>query len=158
MRDCHLQTQQTSRRHTSNYTRACYLCLNNASPVAVPRIVCNVGTKSARPFITSLCEPHWGLTLTELLHPYLHGSTKRDGKKIGRAVNSINSLHSSCKAGSTIDKLNGRSGRSSRLCPISANPYHSQLVKNRTHKAGSCESARLTNKQLSSFILGRSTA
>jgi len=37
------------------------------------------------------------------------------------AVNSIDFLHSSRKAWSTINKLTGRSGRSSRVCPISAN-------------------------------------
>jgi len=65
------------------------------------------------------------------------------------AVNSIDFSHSSRKAWRTINKLTGKSGRSSRLCPVSANSIASQLVKNRAHKTGSCESTRLNNKQLS---------
>jgi len=45
-------------------------------------------------------------------------------------VNSIDFSHSSCKAWRTINKLTGRSGRSSRLCPVSANSIALQLVKN----------------------------
>jgi len=63
------------------------------------------------------------------------------------AVNSINFSHSSCKAWRTINKLTGRSGRSSRLCPISANSIALQLVKNGAHKTGGRESTRLVNKQ-----------
>ena len=32
VRDCHIWTQQTLRRHIRNYTRTCYLQLNNLSP------------------------------------------------------------------------------------------------------------------------------
>ena len=46
------------------------------------------------------------------------------------AVNFIDFSHSSRKTWSTINKLTGRSGRSSRLCPISLNSSVSQLVKN----------------------------
>ena len=65
------------------------------------------------------------------------------------AVNSTDFSHSSRNAWRTINKVTGRSGRSSRLCPVSANPIASQLVKNGAHKTGSCESIRLVNKQLS---------
>jgi len=65
------------------------------------------------------------------------------------AVNSIDFSHSSRKACRTINKLTGRSGRSSRLCPVSANSIASQLVNNGAHKTGSRESTRLVNKQLS---------
>jgi len=41
--------------------------------------------------------------------------------------------HSSRKAWRTINKLTGRPGRSSRLCPVSANSIASQLVKNGAH-------------------------
>ena len=57
--------------------------------------------------------------------------------------------HSSRKAWSTINKLTGRSGRSSRPCPVSANSIASQLVKNGVHRTGGRESTRLVNKQLS---------
>jgi len=65
------------------------------------------------------------------------------------AVNPFDFSHSSCKAWRTINKLTGRSGRSSRLCPVSATSIASQLVMNGAHKTGGCESTRLVNKQLS---------
>jgi len=65
------------------------------------------------------------------------------------AVNSIHFSHSSRKAWRTINKLTGRSGRSFRLCPVSANSIASQLVKNEAHRTGGHESTRLINKELS---------
>ena len=65
------------------------------------------------------------------------------------AVNSIDFSHSSRKAWRTINKLTGRSGRSSHVCPVSANSIASQLVKNGAHKTSDCEPTRLVNKQLS---------
>jgi len=46
------------------------------------------------------------------------------------AVNSIDFLCFSRKAWRTLNKLTGRSGGSSRQCPVSANAIASQLVKN----------------------------
>jgi len=40
-------------------------------------------------------------------------------------------------------------GLSSRLLPATENPIASQFVKNRTHKTGSRDSTRITNKELS---------
>jgi len=60
------------------------------------------------------------------------------------AVNSID-LTSRTLA---ISKLTGRSGRSSRLCPVSANSISSQLVKNGEHRTGGRGTTRLVNKQL----------
>ena len=65
------------------------------------------------------------------------------------AVNSIDFSHSSRKAWRTIDKLTGRSGSSSGLCPVSANSIASQLVEDGAHKTGGLESTRLVNIQLS---------
>ena len=65
LRDCHLQTQQTPRRHTRKYVRAWNFRLNNVSSFAFARIMCHVGTKSLRPSIAPSSEPQWGLTLTE---------------------------------------------------------------------------------------------
>ena len=65
------------------------------------------------------------------------------------AVNSIDVSHSSRKVWSTINKLTGRSGRSSRVCPVSANSFASQLVKNEAHKTSDREPTRLVNKELS---------
>jgi len=73
-----------------------------------------------------------------------HWSIRRE-----EAVNSIDLLHSSCKAWRTINKLTGRPGRCSRLCHVSTNSIASQLVKNWAHKTGGCESTKPVNKQLS---------
>jgi len=64
------------------------------------------------------------------------------------AVNSIDFSYSSRKAWRTINKLTGRSGRSSHLCHVSANFIASQL-KNGAHKSSDREPTRLVNKELS---------
>ena len=65
------------------------------------------------------------------------------------AVNSIDFSHSIRKAWRTTNKLTGRSGRSSGVCPVSQNSIASQLVKNGAHKTSDREPTRLVNKQLS---------
>jgi len=70
-------------------------------------------------------------------------------KRWEETVNSIDLSHSSHRAWSTISKLTGRSGCSSRMCPISANSITSHLVKSGAHRTGDRESTRLVNKQLS---------
>jgi len=65
------------------------------------------------------------------------------------AANSIDFSHSSRKAWRTINKLTGRSGRSSRVCPVSSNTIASQLVKNGAHKTSYRKPTRLVNIQLS---------
>jgi len=87
-----------------------------------------------------LWESHFITTLTTL--------TERQ-KRWEKAVNSIDFLHSSCKAWSTINKLTGRSVCSSRLCSVSVNSITSQLVKNGPHKTGILEPTTRTNKELS---------
>jgi len=62
------------------------------------------------------------------------------------AVNSIDLSHSNPKARRTIT---GRSGRSSRVCPVSANSIASQLVKNGAYKTSDREPTKLVSKQLS---------
>ena len=61
----------------------------------------------------------------------------------------IDFSHSSRKAWRTFNKLTGRYGRSSRVCPVSENSIASQLVKNGAHKTSDREPTRLVNKQLS---------
>jgi len=51
-----------------------------------------------------------------------------------KVVNSIDFSHFNRKAWSNINKLSGMSGRSSRLCPVSANSIASQLMKNKAHR------------------------
>ena len=53
------------------------------------------------------------------------------------------------KTWSTTNKLSGRSGRSSRLRPVSVDSIASKLVKNGAHRTGGREYTRLVNKQLS---------
>ena len=65
------------------------------------------------------------------------------------AVNSIDFSHSSRKVWRTINKLTGKSGRSFRQCPVSANSIASKLVKNGAHRTGDREFTRLVNKELS---------
>jgi len=65
------------------------------------------------------------------------------------AVNSIDISHPCRKTWSTINKLTGRSGRSSHLCSVSANSIASQFVKNGAHRTSGRESTRLVKKQLS---------
>jgi len=57
LRDCHLWTQQTSRRQSGKYARARYLRLNNVSRTAVRRTMGHVGTTSARTCIAPSSEP-----------------------------------------------------------------------------------------------------
>ena len=64
-------------------------------------------------------------------------------------VNSIDFLHSIRKAWSTINKLGGGSGHSSRLCTVSENAIALYLMKNGAHTTGSHESTTPMNKQLS---------
>jgi len=65
------------------------------------------------------------------------------------AVNSIDFLHSSCKAWRTINKITSKSGRSFHQCSVSANSIALQLVKNGAHRTGGRESTRFVNKELS---------
>jgi len=81
--------------------------------------------------------------------PLLSRLNQKTHERWGEAVNPIDFSHPSGKAWSAINKLVGRSGNYSRLCPISANSIASQLVKNGTRKSGSRESTRLINNQLS---------
>jgi len=142
LRDFHLRTHQISRGCTRIFARAYYPRLNNVFHVAVGRTMCHAGTKSARPSVTPSPEPLWGLTLIELHCPYFQ-------ERWEEAVNSIDLSHSSRKAWSTISKLTGRSGRSSRLCPVSANSIASQLVKHGAHRTGGREYTSFVSKQLS---------
>ena len=105
LRDCHLRTQQTLRRRTRNYVRACYLRPNSVSPLAVARNICHVGTKSARPFIAPSFKPQQGTDCDRTASSLL--SQLDDEKQEGwqEAINSIDSSHSIRKACSTINKF-----------------------------------------------------
>ena len=64
------------------------------------------------------------------------------------AVTSIDFWNSSHKAWRTITKLTGRSGCSSRLCPVTTNSITLQFMKKEAHKTSCHESTRFVNKQL----------
>ena len=123
LRDCHLRTQQTLRRHTRNFVRACYFRPKKVSHMTVAKTMCHVRSKSARPSIVPSSETQWGLgtdsnragssQLSRI------GQTKR--KRWEEAVNSIDFSHSNRKAWSTINEFTGRSERSSPLYPVSVN-------------------------------------
>ena len=127
-----------------NFARACYMQLNNISHVAVAWSMCHVGTKSARPSI--FIRAPVGTDSDRASLSLLSWIEQKKQEHWEEAVSSIDFSHSSRKAWSTINNLTGRSGRSSHLCPISANSITSQLVKNQAHKNASHKS---TNKKLS---------
>jgi len=94
-------------------------------------------------------QAQWGLTLIEPLRPDCLGYNRRsrsDGRKL--------LIPSTCRTlaarrGEQSTNLISRSGRSSRLCPVSANSIASQLTKNGAHRTGVRKSTRLVNKELS---------
>jgi len=111
--------------------------------------MCHVGTKSARPSVTPLSKPQWGLPLTGPPRRYSLNYNRRsrsDGRKLSAPSTSRILAR---KAWRTISKFTGRSGHNSRLCSVSANSIASNLVTNGAHKTSSRESTRLVNKQLS---------
>ena len=114
--------------------------------MAIARAMCHVGTKSARPL--SLLHPSPSGTDSNRAPSSLLFRLEQKQERWEKAVNSIDFSHSSRKAWSTINKLTGRSGRSSPLCPVSANYIASQLAKNGAHRTGGRDSTRLNNKQL----------
>jgi len=105
--------------------------------------------------------PCWDKECKTLYHTFIRAPVGTDSDRVAsslqsrlqqkpweEAVNSIDFLHSSCKTWRTIDKLTGRSGRSSHLWPVSTNSIASQLVKNMAHRT-SGRKPRLVNKELS---------
>jgi len=101
-----------------------------------------LGQRVRDPLSLLRSEPQWGLTLIELLRPYFFGLNRRNKSNGGNSeetVNSIDFSHSNCKAWNTLNKLTGRSGRSSRLCPVSIKSIASQLMKNGAYKNGGRE-------------------
>ena len=121
LRDWYLWTEQTSRAHTWSYARGCYFPTNNLSNVAVARILCQVGTKSAGYFIAPSSELQYELTLTEPLHPLFRDLTGKRREQKQEVVNPINFMHSSRKVWSTNKKLTWMSGHA--VCaPSQQNP------------------------------------
>ena len=75
-----------------------------------------------------------------------------DGKRRDQwseAVRSIDFLHSSRKAWSTLNNLTGRSQHSPRHCPVSADSIVSQLVRNGKYAAADCKSLQLVSQEVS---------
>jgi len=70
---------------------------------------------------------------------------KNPKERWSEAVESIDFMHSSRLAWTTINNLTGRSTNSHHPCPITANSILSQIVKNGTCKTKYLESDRLVN-------------
>ena len=67
------------------------------------------------------------------------------------AVQTIDFLHSSRKAWSTLNNLTGRSRHSPRHCAVSANAIASQLIGNGRYEGIDGESSRLISQEVSDF-------
>jgi len=143
--------------HIEKAYQECFENLLSAAKQCTPRgprnnySMCHVRTKSTTPFIAPSSEFQRGLTLIEPVRPYFLGSNRRSRSSGKKLSISSTSRTPPARRGNAINKLTGRSirGRSSRLCPVSANSIASQLVKNGAHKTRSHESTRLINKELS---------
>ena len=77
---------------------------------------------------------------------------KLDRKRRDRwseAVQSIDFSHSSRKAWSILNNLTGRSRHSTRHCPVLADAFASQLVRNKKYEAVDRKSSRLVFQEVS---------
>ena len=96
----------------------------------------------------NFCVPHWA---TKPAQPPLNCLFRRlDQKRLERwneTINTIEFSHSSHLAWSIVNNLTGRSARSLRKCPISANSIASQLKEN-----GSLHGALGTKSSLGQLI------
>ena len=118
-------------------------------PTWRPEELCHAGTKSARPLSLLYPSPSGDCRRQSRLVSLLSRLQQKKQERWEEAVNSIDFSHSSRKTWRTINKLIGRSGRSSRMCPVSVNSIASQLVKNGAHKTSDREPTRLVNNELS---------
>ena len=66
-----------------------------------------------------------------------------------KAVRSIDFSHSSRKVSSILNNLTIRSRYSPRHCPVSADAFASQLVRNGKYEAIDCKSSRLVSQEVS---------
>jgi len=144
---CHLRTHQTLRGHTRIFARAYYLRPNN---VCIPRgrreNYMSCWDKECETPYRSFIRAPVGADSERASSLLLSRLEQKKQERWEESVNSTDFSHSSRKAWRTINKLTGRSGRSSRLCPVSANSIASQLVKNGEHRTGIREFTRLVNK------------
>ena len=157
--DCHLRTQQTSRRQpppdTTNIEKAhqelCdshYLRLSNRSHVAFARTTWHAGTESARPFIAPSSE-HQRDWFSQSRFVSIFAVIPKKQKHCEETAHSMDFSHSSLKAWSAINRLTGRCGHSFLLWPVSSNSIASQHAKIEAHKTVSRRSTRLVSKQVS---------
>jgi len=133
--------------------RACYLQLNNLSHMAVTKIMCHVGTKSARPFIVPTPKSQWGLTLIEPLRSCFHGSGRRGRNDVKKL-----SILSTSRTPATRHKAPSINLLASLDTPLACAPSQqtpSQLVRNVAQTTGSHESTRFINKQLPKLWKGQ---
>ena len=150
LRDCHLPTQQTSSRNTKNYSRACYLRLNNVSDVRRKKCV-PCWNKESETLYRFFVRAPVGTDSDKAASSLLSWIDQKRQERREEAINSIDFSHSSRKAWNSINKLSSRSGHSSRLCPVSASFIALQLMKNESHKTENREFTRPINKELSNL-------
>ena len=67
----------SAKKLNQSFAKNYFLRPNNVSHMAAGRTMCHAGTKSARPSITPLPKPQWGLTLIEALRPHYLSSGRR---------------------------------------------------------------------------------
>ena len=101
---------------------------------------------SIKPFCSLLRETTQ-VWLLQLCFPSLTESEGIDGPKQFGVLSHFS--HSSRKAWSTLNNLNGRSRHSPRHCPVSANAIASQLVRDGKYEAVDRKSSRLVFQEVS---------
>ena len=116
LRDCH-RTQETSRRHTGHFARACYPQQTRYATWPLQGLCAMLGQRVRDPLPLLRLSPSGDrLRWSYLVLLFRLDQTKQE--RWEEAANSIDLSHSSRKAWSTINKLTGRSGRSSHLWSI----------------------------------------
>jgi len=111
--------------------------------------MCHAGTNSARPSVTPLPEPQWGLPLTEPPRPYSFDYNRRN-RSNGRKLSIPSTSRTlAARRGEQSTNLLAGLDASFACAPSRQTRIASQLVKNGAHKTGDRESTRLVNKQLS---------
>jgi len=137
LKECHLRTHQTLRRHTGIYARV-YYPVKHCIPPGVGRTMCHAEEYETlyRSFIRASVETDCDRAASSLLSR----RQQKNQDRLKEAVNSMDFSHSSRKAWRIINKLTGRSGRSSclwiasppgwstRNCPTYGRPQHLRVT------------------------------
>ena len=117
---------------TQAYQECCESLLSaaNASYVAVARHYRPCWDKECETLYSSFVRAPVGTDSDRAASSLLFRLEQKKLEQWEKTVNSIDLSRSNRKAWKPVNKLTGRSGHSSCLCPVSANSIASQLVKN----------------------------